>query len=90
LTKPGVFGIDSYSAMVKASLKEAEMPGDPRECRQHALNCMLMAKGAQTPEARDHFAKLARSWIRLAEDLEQNQAFLAALDDEAEPERQTG
>ena len=69
---------------------EARMPGDPKECRQHALNCVHLAKGASTPEQRDHFAKLARTWIKLAEELEQTPAFLAAIEDETEPERQTG
>ena len=63
------------------------MPGDPKECRQHALNCVHLAKGASTPE-RDHFAKLARTWIKLAEELEQMDAFLAASEDD-EPTKQT-
>ena len=46
---------------------EANMPGDPKECRQHALNCVQLAKTAELPEARDSFAHLARTWIRLAE-----------------------
>ena len=53
---------------------EAKMPGDPKECRQHALNCVHLAKGATTPELRDHFAKLARTWIKLAEELEQSRS----------------
>ncbi len=28
------------------------MPSDPRECRQHALNCMLLAKEASSEERR--------------------------------------
>jgi hypothetical protein len=66
----------------RALRMEAKMPGDPRECRQRALNCILMAKAAGSPQAKVHFYKLAQSWIRLAEDLEQSQAFFAALDDE--------
>jgi hypothetical protein len=65
---------------------EAKMPGDPKECRQHALNCMLEAKAAKTPETREHFAKLARSWIKLAEELERTQALLAEVDEVYEPE----
>jgi hypothetical protein len=60
---------------------EAKMPGDPKECRQHALNCVHLAKGASTAEQRDHFAKLARTWIRLAEELERMQALLAEVDE---------
>ena len=74
----------------KASRKmEGLMPGDPKECRQHALNCVHLAKGASTPEQRDHFAKLARTWIKLAEELEQTEVFLAAFEDD-EPAKQVG
>ena len=62
------------------------MPGDPKECRQRALKCMLEAKAAKTPETREHFAKLARSWIKLAEELERMQALLAEVDEFYEPE----
>ena len=62
------------------------MPGDPKECRQHALNCMFGAKAARTIEGRESFANLARSWIKLAEELEQTQALLAEVDELAEPE----
>jgi hypothetical protein len=65
------------------------MPGDPKECRQHALNCVHLAKGANTPEQRDHFAKPARTWIKLAEELEQRETFFAAIDDD-EPATRTG
>ena len=65
------------------------MPGDPKECRQHALNCAQFARAASTPEARDHFAQLARMWIRLADELDQTQAFLAAIEHD-EPLKRTG
>ena len=65
------------------------MPGDPKECRQHALNCVQLAKTAATPEHRNRFAHLARTWIRLAEELERIQAVLAEDEDEQELE-QTG
>ena len=48
------------------------MPGNPEECRRHALACVRLAQTSATPQGRDHFAKLARTWIRLAEDLERN------------------
>jgi hypothetical protein len=35
----------------------------------------------------EHFASLAQTWVRLAEDLENAQAFLNALDDETEPKK---
>jgi hypothetical protein len=52
------------------------MPGDPRECRTHALNCALLAKSASSAEARATFLHLQRSWTRLAEELEQAEALL--------------
>jgi hypothetical protein len=49
-----------------------------------------LAQTSATPQGRDHFAKLARTWIRLAEDLEKNHAFLNEVIDDTEPDRQTG
>jgi hypothetical protein len=39
---------------------------------------------------KEEFANLARTWIRLADDLERTLAFLDVLEDETEPERRTG
>ncbi|HEY6670747.1 MAG TPA: hypothetical protein VI075_07430, partial [Methyloceanibacter sp.] len=67
------------------------MPGNPEECRQHALACVRLAQTSATPQARDHFAKLARSWIKLAEDLERGRAFLDSSPDGTETgESKTG
>ena len=66
------------------------MPADPEECRQHALHCVRLAQTAATPQGRDHFAKLARTWIGLAEDLEKNQEFLNEAIADTEPDRRTG
>jgi hypothetical protein len=56
------------------------MPGDPKECREHARRCAELACTADTPEAKDHFASLATSWIKIAAELESAQALLDALD----------
>jgi hypothetical protein len=66
------------------------MPGDPKECRQHALTCMRIARTSASPQAREQFENLAHTWLRLAAELEQARAFLDALDDDTEPKRQTG
>jgi hypothetical protein len=66
------------------------MPGDPKACRQHGLNCVRLAKTSASPQAREHFANLARTWIRLADELEYTQAFLAALEDDTEPKKRAG
>jgi|SoiMethySBSTD1v2_1073268.scaffolds.fasta_scaffold3620127_1 hypothetical protein len=54
------------------------MPGDPKECRQHALSCMLLAKQATSDEAKHTFINLAHSWTALAVDLEQVESILHA------------
>jgi len=91
LTENALFGIDRlHRRRRRASLRwRANMPGNPKECRQHALNCVQLAKAAQSQEARGRFAHLARTWIRLAEELERIQAVLAEGEDEQELE-QTG
>ena len=53
---------------------------DPKECREHARRCAEHACTAGTPEARDHFASLTKSWIKLAAELEDDAAFLTVLD----------
>jgi hypothetical protein len=38
------------------------MPGDPKECRQHAERCAELARFASTPEGRETFLSL--HWLR--------------------------
>jgi hypothetical protein len=80
------------SATGKDVATEVEMPGDPKECRQHALNCVRLAQTSSTPQTREQFASLVNTWLRLAADLEQAQVFLDALDEDTEeqPIRRTG
>jgi hypothetical protein len=66
------------------------MPGDPQECRRHALTCVRLAQTSASPQAREQFANLARTWIRLADELERTLAFIDALNEETEPQRRTG
>jgi hypothetical protein len=54
------------------------MPGDPRECRQHALRCLELAKSAASPEAKAKFLDLASTWTHLASDLEAMGALIEA------------
>jgi hypothetical protein len=63
------------------SQREGEiMPDDPSECREQARRCADLACTAPTPEDREHFASLAKSWIRLADELENAHTLLNALD----------
>lgn len=57
------------------------MPGDPRECREHAKCCLKQAAAAASPVVRENFLKLAQSWMRLARELEATERLLAALEE---------
>lgn len=46
------------------------MPGDPKECRAHALRCLELAKTASSPQVKAKFLELASTWTKLAADLE--------------------
>ena len=55
------------------------MPGDPKECRQHAERCAELARLARTAEDRDKFLSLQMIWIRLALELDQAGALIKAM-----------
>jgi hypothetical protein len=50
------------------------MPGDPKECREHAKNCLRLAEMATSEQARETFHDLAKTWLKLAFDLERSPA----------------
>jgi hypothetical protein len=60
------------------------MAGDPKECRTHALRCSELAKNAKTPEMKKLLLDLAKTWIKLAVELERAQSL---LDERAVPGR---
>lgn len=66
------------------------MPGNPKECRQHALNCQRLAETARNADERQRLLRLADTWLGLAAELESMEALLNALReikvDEAQPE----
>jgi hypothetical protein len=55
------------------------MPGNPKECRAHALRCAELADSSTTPEARERLLELATKWNQLAAELEDTSALLMAL-----------
>ena len=65
------------------------MSGNPKECRRNALECMQLAQTAPSPEAREHFAELSQTWLRLAGDIESGHALVDLLNDFEERERRT-
>ena len=52
------------------------MLGDPKECRERALFCANRATQCSSTEARDKFAHMAKVWMQLAVQLEEQWALL--------------
>jgi hypothetical protein len=53
------------------------MPGDPKECREHAKHCLELASHAPPSSlTRARFEDLAQTWLRLARDLDHSKALL--------------
>ena len=64
------------------------MPGDPKECREHAKHCLEVANHAPSSLAKARFEELAQTWLRLARDFEVAKTL---LEDWGDPEaRKTG
>jgi hypothetical protein len=42
---------------------------DPKECRQRALEYVWLARPPASPQEREVYLKLAKIWLRLANDL---------------------
>jgi hypothetical protein len=55
------------------------MPGDPRECRQQAQDCLRLAQEATSDEARQDYTALANTWMQLANMYESDDALLKGL-----------
>ena len=53
-----------------------KMPGDAKECREHALECMELARTARTPEHKQLLTNLAQSWLNVAAEIERTKALL--------------
>ena len=57
------------------------MPGDPKECREHAMRCLKIAQEATNPALRASLEDIAQQWLRLAADLEATKPLLEAWGD---------
>ena len=55
------------------------MPGDPHQCRFNAARCLRLAEHARRPELRENLTALAKTWTKLAAELESDQALLGAI-----------
>jgi len=54
---------------------------DVKEFRRHALECARLSEKAPSPEAKEHFAALSKSWLRIADEIECGDRLLTLLDD---------
>jgi hypothetical protein len=52
------------------------MPGDPNECRTHALECTNLAETALNKKAHEMFLYFASTWLKLASQIESSQALV--------------
>jgi hypothetical protein len=52
------------------------MPGDPKECRLHAMRCAELAASAKTEQLRATLLELSQNWVKLAVSLELTKALL--------------
>jgi hypothetical protein len=57
------------------------MLGHSEECRAYALRCFDVAEKAPTPEDRLEFISLARSWQRLADEIERDDLLIALINE---------
>lgn len=66
------------------------MPGNPKECLDHAKACLRLASEARLPSDKQHFEELAERWLTMAKDLVATQALLAtwAKEDIEEPPKE--
>ena len=55
------------------------MPGDPRECRQQAQECLRLAQDATSDPARQDYVALAYTWTELANMFESDHALVECL-----------
>jgi hypothetical protein len=57
------------------------MPGDPRECRKHAVRFTELAAEAKISALKEHFLILSKIWEGLALELERTTSLLKLTDD---------
>jgi hypothetical protein len=53
------------------------MPGDPKECRKHALTCTKLAEKTDSLARAQLFKNLAKQWLKLAVELERAEGLLS-------------
>ena len=54
----------------------SNMPGDPKQCRLHAMRCAELAATAKTQQLKATLLELAKNWERLAISLERTHSLM--------------
>jgi hypothetical protein len=74
-------GVDGDDGIAPAKKRSELMPGDPKECRGHALRCAELAMKARTPQLKSMFLELSKNWEKLAIQLENAVAKVSESED---------
>jgi len=61
------------------------VPGDPKECREHASRCAELAHTAKSPDLKMTLINLSKNWLKLAIELERTNALLEIADSSPRP-----
>jgi hypothetical protein len=68
---PALNGSRRHTGSDKRGVDMSKSPiGNTKECRKHALACLRLAQTSASPHAREQFANLAKTWLKLAGDLQ--------------------
>lgn len=60
------------------------MPGDPRECRRHAVRCAELAINVKDAEFKAIYLALSKQWEMFALELEGAEAMLSGISQNTE------
>jgi hypothetical protein len=52
------------------------MLGDPRECRERAVECLELARHAKTAQHKTLLTEIAQTWLNLASGIERVETLL--------------
>ena len=60
------------------------MPGDPKECREHAKRCWALASETNNLTLKESLLDLAQRWASLASDLQTTRELLEKWGEDSE------
>jgi hypothetical protein len=64
------------STQPRSNFERGAMPGDPKDCRVHALECTRLAETALNKKAQEMFLYFSSTWLKLASQIEVSQALV--------------